>query len=310
MRSRYLLIWGALVLTACKTDPNQVTAKAITKDGITISSAGGYEARIKAALELASGDDVSEDAAKVITRNKGSVRSDSPDKVRGLPEGLEHSPLFADEAVKAALLALDETAAADLLFGQGVRTVILSNEVTPSVDRGSQVLSRLYHHDQLSRFQLFHVSDGLLFYRVRKKAVSFDPQLAAASVSYLRHRLQGGAPTALPDVKSETGNWTFVATLRGQGKELSIAFAQDRKLQKALEELVDDLEKVHRRQIEYFGFPPLKQHMRGLRIELQRVVERTNIEPRSEEFLQRYFEFRRGDLAGTMGICPGRGTRR
>jgi hypothetical protein len=304
---------GVLTLASCKTDPDEVTGKAITEDGITIASAGGYLARITAALKEASGDDVSDEAAKVIALNKGSVLSDAPEKVRGISKDLVHSGLFADEAVKQALLGLDETAAADLLFGQGVRTVILSGDVTPSVDRGSQVLSRLYHHDQLSRFQLFHVSDGLLYYRVRKEAVSFDPQLAAAAMGYLRRRLQGAPPSALPDVKSKTGNWTFVATLRGQGRELSMAFAQHKKLQGALEELIEDLEKRHRRRVEYFGFPPLKDHMRGLRLELQRVVERTTIEPRNEAFLQRYFEMgidgafimRRLDKKLERGMLPG-----
>jgi hypothetical protein len=290
MRSGFWMFLGAIALAGCKTDPNQVTGTAVTADGITIASAGGYEARIMAALKLAGGDDVTEEAAKVITLNKGGVRSDVPAKVKGLAVGLEHSGLFDDAEVKTALMGLDENAVATLLFDQGVRTVILSNEISPSVDRGSQVLSRLYHHDHLSRFQLFYVSDGLLYYRVRKNPVAFDPKLAAASMSYVRRRLQGGPPTALPDIKSETGNWTFVATLRGQGKELAMAFAQDRTLQGALNELVEDLEKVHRRRVEYFGFPPLKNHMKGLRLELQRVTERTSIEPRSEEFLQRYFE--------------------
>ena len=304
---------GVIALAGCKQDPHEVTGKAVTKDGITIASAGGYEARILAALELATGDEVSEDAAKIVARNKGTVLSDVPAKVRGLPADQTIGNLLDAGPVRDAMLGIDEEAAADLLFEQGVRTVILSNEVTPSADRGSRVLSRLYHHDHLSRFSLFHVSGGLLFYRVRKKAVSFDPQLAAVSMSYLRQKLQGGQVSALPDVKSETGNWTFVASLRGQGKELAIAFAQDRNLSKALDELADDLEKVHRRRVEYFGFPPLKDHMRGLRLELQRVVERTSIEPRDEDFLQRFFEMgidgafimRRINKKIERGVLPG-----
>ncbi len=314
MRSGILFIIAVLITGGCKSvGGDGVTAKAITKDGITISSAGGYEARIQAALKLTSADDVSEKALETIVRNKGSVRSDAPEKIRGIPEDIEHGSLFSDEAVKAALMANDEKVAADLLFEQGVRTVIVSGDVAPSADRGSKVLSRLYRHDHLVRFELFYVTDGQLYYRVRKNPVSFDPKLAAASMRYIRERIGGAPPKVFPDVRSETGNWTFVATLRGQGKELSIAFAQHKKLQGALEELIGDLEKVHRRRVEYFGFPPLKDHIKDLNLEIQRVTERAYIEPRSDEFLSRYWEMgidgafvmRKVNKKNERGVLPG-----
>jgi hypothetical protein len=263
---------------------------AYTNQGIVVASSGGFEDRIKIALSKVATETVGKAALETIAKNKGSVIIDDPSTVRGIPEGTEVAAIHADAAIGEILSGLDEIAAADLLYKKGIHTLILHSEVAPSVDRGARVLSRLYYHDHLVRFQLFRVSEGLLFYRVRKKPVTFDEALAKSAIRYLRAKMSKQPTEALPDVKSNTGSWTFVASIRGQGRELSIAFAQDRRMQKALDELAEDLEKVHRRRVEYFGFAPLEEHMADLRVELQRVTERAFVEPRSEAFLQRFME--------------------
>ena len=180
-------------------------------------------------------DRTQDNSVSKIESNRGKVLIDDPSKVSGLPESMEIGGLFDDPAIKAALLDIDETKAADLIYKAGVRTVIVHHTLSPSTDVGSRVLARLIHHDFLERFQLIRVGQEALIYRVRKATVTFPQPLAASVVRYLRERLKGERSATVPDLKSETGNWTFVATLRGQGRELAIAFAQDRNLQKSME---------------------------------------------------------------------------
>ena len=51
-----------------------------------------------------------------------------------------------------------------------------------------------------------------------------------------------------------------------------------------------DLERRLRRRVEYYGFPPLKDHIDDLHLEIQRVVERAYIENRDDDFLARFWE--------------------
>jgi len=291
MRILMLVFSMMLGLSGCdQTKPENATSTAYTKKGIVVAHAGGYEARIMEALGKVSTDTLSTGALERIKANRGSILIDDLAKIKGLPEDAEVSGLFDDDGIKAALMANDEDAAAQLMFDKGVRTVIVNHGVSPSTDVGGRVLSRLYHHDHLNRFQLLRVTDGSFIYRVRKASVTFDAKLAGTLIKYVRARLAGAPPAAIPDLRSETGQWTFVATLRGQGRELAVAFSQDRNLQKSLEELVQDLERLHRRRIEYYGFPPLSDHISDLKVEIHRVVERAYIEPRSDEFLARFWE--------------------
>ena len=255
-----------------------------------VALAQGYERRVMAAVRKVSKVQLSERAVERIVANRGSVMVDSLGTVAGIPQTTEVSGLFDQPDIKAALLGSDEEAAADLLYNKGVRTVIVHYSVARSTDVGKRVLSRIYHHDHLKRFQLIRVGEDVFIYRVRKHAVQFDAKLAAASIRYIRDRLMGGTAATIADVRSETGHWTFVATVRAQGRELAVAFAQDANLPAALEELVRDLERLHRRRTEYYGFPPLKDHIKDLRIEIQRVTERAYIEPRDDKFLAQFWE--------------------
>jgi hypothetical protein len=292
MRSLLLTLGITFALWGCGdvTKPSTATSTAYTKKGIIVAHAGGFEARVMEALTKIDKDKLSKESIEKIVSNRGKVLVDSLEKVSGIPDSVEVGGLFDDPAVKEAVLGIDEAAAADLLYEQGVRTVIVHHTLSPSTDVGSRVLARLIHHDFLQRFQLVRVGEGSLIYRVRKQSVKFQKPLAMSMLRYLRDRIKGKAAPAIPDIKSETGNWTFVATLRGQGRELAFAFSQDRSLQKSMEELVVDLERVHRRRIEYFGFPPLKEHIDDLHLEIHRVTERAYIENRSDAFLANFWE--------------------
>ena len=290
MRSTLALFVFALSLTSCDPPERVISNTAYTSKGVVVAHGGGFEARVVEALSKIDAETLSKEAIERVQGNKGKVLVDDLTKVSGLPESLEVSSLFDDAGIKEALFGTDETAAGDLLFEKGIRTVIVHHTLSPSTDVVSRVLARLIHHDYLVRFQLVRVTEHTLIYRVRKAPVVFPQGLAESMLRYLRERIKGQPPVPVPDLKSETGNWTFVATIRGQGRELAFAFAQDRNLQKAMEELAVDLEKRHRRRVEYYGFPPLKDHIDDLHIEIQRVVERAYIENRDDDFLARYWE--------------------
>ena len=217
-----------------------------------------------------------------IGKYKGRVLADAPDKVGGIDRTNELGALLEDADVRAILEGNDEAAAAKLLREKDVRVVLLHMSVVPSVDRDGAVLNRLYHHDHLTHFRLFRIADGLLFYKVQDEPVTFDPKLATACIAYIRHRLKGGPLMRMPDVDSGDGSWTLAATIRGQGKELAVAFGQDKSLQGVLEEIQVDLENQHRRNIELLGHPPIAQHIDDLTIEIHRVTERAWVEPRDE----------------------------
>jgi hypothetical protein len=313
MRPFLLVLVIALAGLGCdNSSPDTITEKtgesstAYTKQGMVVAHSGGFESRLLTAIDKAPTDKLGKEALGRIKGNGGDILVDAPTKIAGLPADAKVDALLADESVKAALMANDEVAAADLLYKRGVRTVVVHHGVANSVDVGKRVLSRLYHHDYLTRFQLLRVTEASYIYRVRKKVVTFEPQLAGNIIGYVRARLAGAVPTVIPDIRSETGQWTFVATLRGQGRELAVAFSQDTNLQKSVEELIKDLERLHRRRIEYYGFPPLKDHIKDLKVELHRVTERAYIEPRSDEFLNQFWEL---GIDGTFMLSEDRKNR-
>ncbi len=250
----------------------------------------GLVGRFQAALEAAPVAQLSFDGAERISGYEGALLVDSPDKVKGLSADLDVRSLSADASLMAALQTRDEASVAKQMRDAGVRVLLLNLGVTESIDRGGSVLSRLYHHDHLSYFSLLRVGDGLLYYKVLDAPYMFPPDLARVSMKYLRARLAGQPPMRFPEIESEDKLWTFVAVLRRYGQEQAVAFAQDKSLQKALEELVSDLEREHRRYVEIAGARPIRDEIGELQIELHRVVERAYIEPRSESFLQDYWE--------------------
>ncbi len=262
---------------------------AYTERGVVVSAPTDLE-RVGKALDALGRERVSFDASDRIQRRGGKILVDDLDKVTGLPEGQEVAGIFDDAELVTLLEGKDEAAVAEYLAEKGVKQVVLHQRAAASVDRGKTVFSRLYHHDFLERMSLFWVGEGLLFYEVLEKPVGFNPQLAAVSMAYLRARLKGQRIMGFPDYESETGEWTLIVALRTNGRELSTAFAKDKKLSGALEEVAGDLERHHRRYVEPTGFPPLSDHIDDVTIEIHRVSERAYVEPRGEEWLQEFWE--------------------
>jgi hypothetical protein len=292
-----LVLGGVLLLPlACAPAP------IATHEGGIYLGASPSERLDKAVASVAAVE-LSFEGAEQLSRYKGTVFVDNPATLGGLPPERTVVSFLQDPAIRAVLEGADEQAAAKLLSERGGRLLLLHARAAPSVDRGGSVLARLYHHDRLEYFKLMRVGEGLYYYKAVEKEVTFPAQLADLCLRYLRHRLSGGPPVQLPKIEPEDGTWTFAAALRGQGQELASAFGQDDDLRKALDELVVDLEKAHRRKVEPLGFPPLVEHLGSLRIDLVRVSERTIIEPRDERTLEAVFEL---GIDGAYMMSPGR----
>jgi hypothetical protein len=219
----------------------------------------------------------------------GKVASDAPGKLSGLAVGTETIDL-ADPVFAEAVMGLDEAKLADALRAAGARILVLHSPLRASFDRDRHALSRLYHHDHLDRFQLARVEDGLLVYLVNEGPVRFEPALADASIRWLREELSGRRPDPMPALRSDSGNWVLVTTLRGHGQEIAISLAEGKTLDLALRETALDLETAHRRTREVQGFPRLSTHITDLVIEIHRVKERAMVVPRGEEDLKDLWE--------------------
>ena len=245
-----------------------------------------YEGRISAAL--ARSHSVTLDAATLKLIGQRPLLADAPDRYKGT-DGLKLSRW--DAAADALLTDADEAPAADLLLKSAPWLLVLS-EVRPSVDRDSKVLSRVYHHDALGRFQLVYVGRGYLLYRIRPDSVSFPPEIAAGAISWIRETLAGRSPAPFPPLTTSEGEWNLITTIRGQGQELAISLSEGKTLDRALYEAAEDLETAHRRYRETTGFPRISEHIADLRIEIHRIIERAPIAPdaRSDEELKSLWE--------------------
>lgn len=273
-----------LAFSACKEGATSSTGVAI------ITPAADDASRLQNALDRLSAVSLSFEAAERVKKQGGGVAIDRPALVQGVPSGLPSVSLLEDPALKPLLLGNDEAALAKALTERGVQTVILQGRAAAALDRGLNVQTRLYNHDQLTHFSLSRVgTGGLLVYQVLSEPVTFPPEIANLCVQYLTARLKGNRVTGFPTLEDD-GTWTLMATVRGQGREMATAFALNKSLQGSLEELVSDIERTHRRGAELSGFLPINQAIDDLTIEVHRVVERATIEPRDEAFLQDYWE--------------------
>ena len=294
------------------TDGEGAEATVLSSNEGVVVSAPGYVARVEAAWKEADKVTISGDGAALIKKVASPVLVDVPEKVTPM-EGVELRDLRADAKLKELLLGTDEIAAAEAVRATGARVLIVHSALRPSMDRTKNVLSRLYNHDALERFQLARVEEGALVYLVVDKQLQFTPELASASIQWLRAHLSGQNPPPFPAVKAERGSWAMVASLRGRGQEVAFSLAEGATLDRALFEVANDLEAFHRRNKEPLGFPPLRDHMAGLAIEVHRITERAHVVPRDESSLQDLFEMgidgailldRQGDKKQS-GVWPG-----
>ena len=254
---------------------------------------GTYEQRLDSALNRVSTAWIGADARKDVSRFDGKFAVDNVGASKGWPDGAEVVPLLDDPELRSLLLARDEAAAAKALLDRGIEVVALHWRMYPSLDRtGARVLSRLYYHDALTQFALIRVTDQLLIYAVQEAPVAFPPRLAAFSIKVIRELIKNENKVKLPPLELPEQIWEMTAMIRGSGRELAIGMSATGKkdLRLVLRELAGDLERGHRRYAEWFGFPPLSEHLPELTIEVERMTERASVEPRDERDLQMLWE--------------------
>ena len=266
------------------------TNSAVIQGGVVVR-APDFPSRLEGAFARASNDQLGTEARKALEGAQGTFLVDNPAKVKGLPESVEVKALLDDPAVKELVLGTDEDALADKLVEMNVTAVIVHWRLQSAVDRGKHLGSRLVHHDELNRFQLTRITDELFIYRVLQAPVVFPPQLAAACTMSLRSMLSTGRGIDLSQIPApRDGQWELMATVRGQGRELGIGLAKNTSLNEALAELARDLERTHRRYNEWYGFPPINEHISDLTIEIHRIKERAIVEPRDQQDLEDLWE--------------------
>ncbi len=259
--------------------------------GGVVVRAPDFPSRLEGAFAKASNEHLGTEARKSLADAQGVFLVDNPAKVQGLPEAVEVKALLADPAIKDLVVGNDEQALADKLVEMNVTAVIVHWRLQGAVDRGKSVGSRLLHHDELNRFQLTRITDELFIYRVLQAPVVFPPQLAAACTMSLRSLLSTGRAIDLSQIPApRDGQWELMASVRGQGRELGIGLARNKDLNAALLELAKDIERTHRRYNEWYGFPPINEHIEDLTIEIHRIRERAIVETRDEQDLEDIWE--------------------
>ncbi len=280
-----LLLLGALLVHgSCDNATNY------TQGGVVVR-ATDFAGRLDGAIARASSEHLGTEARMSLEKASGVFLVDNPAKVSGLPDAVEVKPLIEDPAIRELLLGTDEHAVADKMVEAGVKGVVVHWRLKSAVDRGKRVASRLLHHDELERFQLLRITDELFIYRVLEAPIVFPPQLAAACAMSLRAILGTGRGIDLSKVPAPSeGQWELMASVRGQGRELGIGLARHKDLNSALVELARDIERTHRRYHEWYGFPPVREHISDLTIEIHRITERAHVEPRSEQDLEDLWE--------------------
>ena len=277
-----------LSLAALSCSPSSGPQVVNSGSSAPIVNAATYADRVQGAWIAADGATISDEAAKFLKRVDAKVAVDVPEQVTGIPAELGTVDLRS--IAQDVLMGTDEGKLSEALRETGARALVIHHPLVKSFDRDRHVLSRLYYHDHLDRFQLAWIGDGIYIYLVVDEALQFEAQVAQAAIGWLREELAGNKPSPFPALKSERANWQLITTVRGQGQELAVSLAEADTLDKALVETAGDLEVMHRRQREILGFPRLSTHLGDLRFEMHRIRERAFVEPREEEVLEQLWE--------------------
>ena len=254
-----------------------------------VVAAPTFDGRLEAMWLSASSTKADMETIGMIRKSSGKVLIDVPSKLTGLEGGTAVLDLQREAALLEAMKGYDEAALAEALKGAGVQVILLHRSLRASLDRDSRVISRLYNHDALERFQLIRVQDDLLVYLVEAPA-AFPPELAQASIRWLREKLSGKNPASFPEIKADRGQWMLITTLRGQGREVAVSVADGKTLDLALDEAARDLEMNHRRYYEITGAPVLEKAVEGYTFEIHRISEMAAVATDDEAILESLWE--------------------
>ena len=265
----------ALSLLSCEPQ----SGLAVIDQGILVT-APTREARLEAALDAVGSSPLHDEIIVGFKRGGVNVKAmvDAPEKLRAVPDNVDVVPML-DGPLQALWWGTDEAVIHAKLLEEGVGLVIIHRDVIPSVDRGKWVISRLYHDDHRERFALAFVDDDYLVYQVMPTPVSFPPDFAKAMAMQIRARVKGEGIQQFGPVETETGKkWNFIATVRQPGgREIATGMCVRSRLDDCVDELARDLEREHRRYVEWNGLPALVDSIDEHIVEVHRVVERAHV---------------------------------
>ncbi|MEQ1566687.1 MAG: hypothetical protein ABMA64_13685 [Myxococcota bacterium] len=184
------------------------------------------------------------------------------------------------------LMGTDEQPVAKKLHDLGVRGVVVSRDLTGALDRDNVVLARLAHHDFIEWFQLRYVTDDLFVYTVRNSPARVPVETGDQLLKGLRARLEG---RPVPRQQWTPDAVRMIGTLRLQGKTLAtrhVVIGEDERpangaVERALDDLAGKLYRDWERKVETEGMGTLRSRLPEVRLEVQIVMERAPVEPRS-----------------------------
>jgi len=185
------------------------------------------------------------------------------------------------------LLGRDEPKAARALREQGFRGLSVHRDLTGALDRDAVVLSRLANHDDLEWFQLRYVTDSTFLYTVRRSPTRVPLGTGERLLAGLRQRLEGRP------VQRQSWNPSHIRVLgsmRLGGRTLVLRHSAGNDIEVVLDDLADKLRRRWEREIEIYGHGRLDDRLDELRLEVQVVMERAPVEPRSRPALADLWE--------------------
>lgn len=238
---------------------------------------GEADARLGACLDELRAPTISQEARETLENiaDGGKLLAVGPQ-----PQGGGDWVALADHAeVRTALLGVDGRLASRALRDAGVRGIVVHRDLVGALDRDARVISRLAQHDYLEWFQLRYVTDEVLIYTVRSSAAVLPLETGARLLEGLRARLDGS-----PVIRRQ--EWTpnnirLIGTLRLQGSSLAMRHAVGDDVEAVLNDLAAKLKRRWERELTPMGFGRLRDRLPDIRMEVQVVMERAPVEPRS-----------------------------
>jgi hypothetical protein len=208
----------------------------------------------------------------------------------------EQVSVIEDADLRGSALGTDEQAFAKALRDRGVRAVVVSRDFTQALDRDRVVLARLAHHDFVEWFQLRWVTEDLLVYTVRSSPARIPIDTGDDLLRGLRQRLTS-LSTGRREVSPQRWNpkaIRLIGSMRTNGATLSarhvVVTEGANVVERALDELADKLYREWERKLETKGHGALVERLDDVRLEVQVVMERAPIEPRTRYALFDLFE--------------------
>ncbi len=203
--------------------------------------------------------------------------------------GAEQQLLAEQTELLGPLMGNDEGAASKALRGAGIRGLVVHRDLQGALDRDDAILARLVYRDHYEWFQLRYATSELLVYSVRTSPTHLPLATGEGLLQGLRARLEGVSAKEMPRQRWTPGAVRLLGSIRKQGAMLALRHVvvgsdgndSARILETALDELASKLRREWERDVEPEGHGRLDDQLDQVRIEIQVVMERAPVEPRT-----------------------------